>query len=239
MAQQVTYVNSAPTGVVAQYFGSPGTTDRWYWIQAIYTGGLSALTGAPKVTTGGLNNNNRVSIEWNSMAGAIGYNVFYTTTSTAPSSGSILLGTVTYPTFVDQGISTTPSTATVTIGGNGLLTARGHYSFATDGGAIATITLAVSDTIPLGAIMVGGYAFVNTALTSGGSATISIGTSAGSSAAALKAATAVASYSLAAVLPLVPTFAVPVRMTAAGTLTITVAVATLLTGEMDIVVYFN
>lgn len=241
MAQQISYVNPAPTGVTAKFFGtSGGATTRYYWVQAIYTGGLSALQGAPVVTAlAALDNNNRVQVEWSAMAGAIGYNVFYTTSATAPTTGLILLGTTTYPAFTDNGQSNSPMQATVVVGGNGLLTARAHFSFATDGGAVGLITLALSDTIPLGAIMQGGYAFVNVALTSEGAATIAIGTSAGSAANALKAAAAVAGYSLAAVLPLVPTFAIPVRMTAAGTITITVATAALLTGEMDVTVFYS
>jgi len=242
MAQQISYANVAPTGVLAKYFGtSGGATTRYYWVQAIYTGGLSPLQGAPVVTAlAALDNNNRVQVEWNAMAGAIGYNVFYTTTSTAPTSGLILIGTVTYPAFTDNGSSNSPMQATVIVGGaSGSTVARAAFSFANDGGAIGLITLSLSDLIPAGAIITGGFIYVGTALTSGGSAIISVGTSAGSSASALLAATAVASFSANAVIPLVPTAAVPVRMTAAGTVTITVATAALTAGAFTVTIFYS
>ncbi len=53
-----------------------------------------------------------------------------------------------------------------------LKTWAGDYSFATDGGVVGTITLRSNDgPIPTGAVVVGGYMDVTTALTSDGSAT--------------------------------------------------------------------
>jgi hypothetical protein len=56
----------------------------------------------------------------------------------------------------------------------GLRTARADYDFSVDGGAVGTLGLIGSAAIPSGAVIVGGYVDVQTALTSGGSATVAI-----------------------------------------------------------------
>ncbi len=113
--------------------------------------------------------------------------------------------------------------------------AYARNSFAVDGGATGLITPAVNTVIPANAIVLGGLMNPSTALV-GATATISAGTSAGSSAASLKAATAVATYSIDALLPTVPVFtaATAVKMSAAGSITLTVAVAPLTAGVMEI-----
>lgn len=122
---------------------------------------------------------------------------------------------------------------------NGLLrVAHAKYDFAVDGGVVGPITPANSDTIPDNAILVGATHNSPTAVTSLGSATVAVGTSAGSSAAALLAATAKATLSADAVLNGVPTLAVPVKMTAAGKIQITVAVADLTAGVIEVWVYY-
>jgi hypothetical protein len=124
-----------------------------------YPEGRSALAGAPVlVGPASLDHNNQVSITWNPMAGAIGYNVYYTTTSTAPTgaaAATTLLGSVTEPNFLDNGVSNSPSTGFVVV--DGILTARARYDFAIDGDPLAPglITLANSDTIPKNAILIG------------------------------------------------------------------------------------
>lgn len=57
--------------------------------------------------------------------------------------------------------------------GGGRKSAVGLYSFATDGGAVGDITLR-GDSIPSGAVLVDAVIKVDTALTSGGSATVAI-----------------------------------------------------------------
>ena len=117
--------------------------------------------------------------------------------------------------------------------------ARAKYDFATDGGAISTITPALNSTIPNDAVIVGGTINSTTAATSGGSATIAVGTSAGSSTTSILGATAVGSFTTDAVLNSAATFAAPVKMTAAGSITITIATADLTAGVIEItVVYF-
>lgn len=117
--------------------------------------------------------------------------------------------------------------------------ARAKYDFAVDGGAQGLITPATNAVIPDNAIIVGGLANATTAL-AGATATIAIGTSAGSSTTSLKTATAVASYSADAVLALVPvmTAATAVKLTAAGSITITVATADLTAGVLEVTVFY-
>lgn len=50
----------------------------------------------------------------------------------------------------------------------------GEYNFAQDGGAVGTIALTGALGIPSGAFIVGGFIQVDTALTSGGAATIAV-----------------------------------------------------------------
>ncbi len=121
---------------------------------------------------------------------------------------------------------------------SGIKFAKATYDFAVDGGATTLITPAagVNYIIPSGSIIIGGVIDILTTFTSGGSATISVGLSAGASgAAALKAATAVASWTagLMAIIPLF-TAATMIKMTANGTVTLTVAVAALTAGKADI-----
>lgn len=237
---QMTTYNPAPTGAIAKYIGSSGgSQQRNYWVQAIFPSGTSVLAQANTLTgtLAGLDNNNKVYIEWNPMADAIGYIVFYTTTTTAPTQGAILLGVTTAPNFTDNGQSNSLGTSQVIVGG-GLMVARAQYNFTNDGGVAGLIAPALADTIPAGAVMVGGTVNVTVAVTSGGSATVSIGTSAGSSASAILAATAKASLTLDALINAVPVFATPVKMTAAGTITFTIGTANLTAGVIEVFVLY-
>lgn len=242
MAIAMTQNLSAPSGVVATYFGSTGgSTTRYYWIQAIYASGKSipASSNALASTLASLSNGNQVEVTWNPMYGAIGYNVYYTTTSTAPVAGAVAVASVTAPNFTDSGQSNSPGTGYVS--SDGLRMARARYDFAVDGGgAPGLITLAVSDIIPDNAVICGGFCNSITAASTGSSPTIAIGTSAGSAANSLKAATASSTFSTDAIVALVPvwTAATAIKMTAAGTITITTATAALTAGVFDIVVFY-
>lgn len=124
--------------------------------------------------------------------------------------------------------------------GGSLRMARAKYDFAVDGGgAPGLITPATNAIIPDNAIIIGGIANPTTALV-GSSTTIAIGTSAGSAANSLKAATAEATFSADALVALVPVFTAgsAVKMTAAGSITITTAVAALTAGVMEITVFY-
>lgn len=114
--------------------------------------------------------------------------------------------------------------------------AKMTYDFTLDGGAIATITPRDSPIIPAGAIILGGVIDITTALTSGGSATISLGFGSGAEKAALKALTAVASYALGTTLVIVPIFtgATVYKVLTESKMTLTVAVATLIGGKMSV-----
>lgn len=141
-----------------------------------------------------------------------------------------------------------PSTldaSTLTKGGVGVLTtasglrvAHAKYDFAVDGGAQGTIAPTNSDTIPDNAILVAVTINSPTAVTSDGSATVAIGTSAGSSTTSIKGATAKASYSADALLNGVPVFATPVKLTAAGTITFTIGTADLTAGVIEVWVLY-
>jgi hypothetical protein len=148
--------------------------------------------------------------------------------------------------FSASGVPTLPSlsvtedaiAASSAIGLGVLRVAHAKYSFGVDGGVTGLITPASTAVIPAKAIMIGGTVNVTTAVTSLGSATLSVGTSAGSSASALLAATAKASLGAAAIVNAVPTLAVPVKMSAAGSITVTVGTADLTAGVVEIFIYY-
>lgn len=120
----------------------------------------------------------------------------------------------------------------------GLRVAYAKYDFAVDGGAQGTIAPTNSSTIPDNAILVGATLNSTSAVTSNGSATVAVGTSAGSSTTSIKGATAKASWSADAVLNGVPVFATPVKLTAAGTITFTIGTADLTAGVIEAFVYY-
>lgn len=121
-----------------------------------------------------------------------------------------------------------------------LKTAKFTYDFTVDGGAVATITPTNSPTLPAGAIILGGVIDIITTLTSGGAATIALGTSAGSAVNSLKVTTAVATWAAGVTVPLTPVFtaATYVKLTAAGRLTLTVTAFALTAGKFDVTVVY-
>lgn len=74
------------TGHTARYQGdSGGATTRYYWVQAIYPGGrapISTYSAAVGIAT--LTRNSFVQVSWPAMPGAIAYDVFRTTSTSAP-----------------------------------------------------------------------------------------------------------------------------------------------------------
>lgn len=115
--------------------------------------------------------------------------------------------------------------------------AKAIYNFATDGGAIATITPANNASLPNNAVVVAATINSTTAVTSAGSATVSIGTIGGTTTSIL-AATAKASLSANAVLNGVPVFATPVKLTTGGSISFTVGTAVLTAGVIECVLYY-
>lgn len=136
-----------------------------------------------------------------------------------------------------------PNFDSVNVTGSGtgpsvLRAAKAIYSFATDGGAVSTITPNGTVALPANAVIVGATVNSTTAVLSAGAATVSIGTSAGSSATSILAATGKASLSVNAILNGVPVLATPVKLTAAGSITFTVGTAALTAGVIEAVVYY-
>lgn len=230
MATKMSQGFTPPGGLSARYYGAPGgSTTYYYWVQAIYAFGRSNLAGSVSLGSApaALSAQNFIVVSWAAMPGAIGYNVFRSTASTIPTVAASLVGTVTANVYTDMGA--TPTTTDVV--DDGVRLARARYEFAVDGGgAPGLITLAKSDTIPNGAVIINGVIMVQAALV-GSSTTIAIGTSAGSAANSIKTATAEATYAANAVLSIETT---KFRMSADGTITITTATAALTAGTMDI-----
>ena len=114
------------------------------------------------------------------------------------------------------------------------------YSFAQQGGAIATIALTGKLIIPAGAVIVGGYVDITTPLTSGGAATIAMQVEAAND---ILTAVAVASWTAGRknVLPAPATGALTastyVKTTAARDISIVVAAAALTAGAFRVVLF--
>lgn len=114
--------------------------------------------------------------------------------------------------------------------------AHAIYDFSVDGGA--SCTPASTALIPANALIIGGTVNATTAVTASGSATLGVGTTAGSTSTSILAATAKATLSLDAVLNAVPTLAVPVKMTAAGSISVLIATGPLTAGVVEVFVYY-
>ena len=122
-----------------------------------------------------------------------------------------------------------------------LKVARGDYSFAVDGGAQGTIALMGGTLIPSGAIIVGGFVEVTTALTSGGAATIACQVNAAND---ILTAVAVASWTAGRknILPAMTsgalTASTSVKTTAARDISIVIAAADLTAGAFKVVLFY-
>jgi hypothetical protein len=143
---------------------------------------------------------------------------------------------------ISNGLNPVVDSVIITGNGNGLSalrTAKAIYRFSVDGGAIATITPNSGATLPNDAVIVGAHINTTTTTASAGAATISVGTSAGSSAVSLLAATAFTSFTADTILAGIPTMAVPLKLTAAGNLTVTIGTATLTAGVVEVTVLYH
>jgi hypothetical protein len=128
--------------------------------------------------------------------------------------------------------------AASTVGLGALRYAKATYDFAVDGGAVSLITPASNAIIPINAVILGGIIDVITPFTTSASGTMAIGTSAGSAANSIKAALAAASYTgLVAVVP-VFTAATMFKMSAAGSITCTIATGALTAGKANIILAY-
>ncbi len=130
----------------------------------------------------------------------------------------------------------------VAFGVSALRVAHAQYSFAVDGGGIATLTPINNFTLPVNSIVIGCSLNSTTALTSGGSATIAVGLIGGGGATgSLVAATAVASWSLNAKVQAVPvpqTASTWIKLTASAQASVTIAVATVTAGILEIYCFY-
>lgn len=236
------------TGVTARYQGpgSPSFTTTWYyWIQALYISGwanLSSSANTGAYAPSGLFNNGFVAVQWDPAPGAIGYMIFRNTTGTKPASGATGIFIASSETgFKDDG--TFPSFTAVPRY-DGVYVAKAIYDFSVDGGAETAIIPSISDIIPAGAVVFGGFVNSPTAVTSGGSATVAVGTSAGSSADSILGATGKASFTTDAVLEVLgtnsqaATQAPSFKMTAAGQIQLTVGAAALTAGVIEVNVLY-
>lgn len=117
--------------------------------------------------------------------------------------------------------------------------ARGRYDFAVDGGAVGDIDLTPPAQIPANAVIMGGFVEVDTAPTSGGSATIAVKVEAANdiiNAAAIGGAP----WSTTGRKSVIPVFtgASTVKTTAARKIIATVATAALTAGAFDVVLFY-
>lgn len=132
------------------------------------------------------------------------------------------------------------NTASIVALGAGV-TYHAKYSFAVDGGAISTITVTTNSTIPANFVIQNFSFNCVTAGASLGSATVSAGLSAGGGgAAALMAATAVASLTTNAFIqgkPVPQDVTKWIKMSAQGSVTVTIAVAALTAGIFEMYLF--
>ena len=122
------------------------------------------------------------------------------------------------------------------------LVCHAQYNFNVDGGADGLITPLNNCTIPANAVITNVAINSTTAVTSAGSATMSVGsTNSGSGAAAFLALTAKATYAVGAFVQAIPvpsTASTWIKTTTAGSITVTPAVATLTAGVVEIYVFY-
>jgi hypothetical protein len=134
---------------------------------------------------------------------------------------------------------------TVTPGATAEKTIQAEYDFAIDGGAIGTITLrqtgsTLPNLLPTGSVIVGGYIEVLTTLTSGGAATVGINSEAAGDIKAAATAFTVYATTGSGIVSILPSFGTTaVKTTAARSLAITIAAATVTAGKFRVVVFYK
>lgn len=127
-----------------------------------------------------------------------------------------------------------------------LKTVAGEYDVAVDGGAVSTITLrgapnySVGNDIPIGSVIESGYIEVDTAVTSGGAATVAVSAE-GAGDLVAAAAVSGAPWSTTGRKSIIPvaTGATSVKTTAARQLTVTIATAALTAGKFRVVIHYR
>ena len=122
--------------------------------------------------------------------------------------------------------------------GQGLKWVRGRYDFAVDGGATGTIAI-TSEKIPSGAIILGGVLEVDTALASGGSATVAVKVEGAADTIAVTAFDA-SPWSSTGRKSVIPAFtgAASLKTTAARDISVVIAAAALTGGVFDVMLAY-
>lgn len=115
--------------------------------------------------------------------------------------------------------------------------ARADYDFAVDGGAVSAITLR-GDSIPSGAVIVDVLLHVETAVTSGGAATLAIGTEAATDMNAADAVSGAPWSTTGAKRGDFTATTAPVKTTAARGIVATIATAALTAGKFSVLVWY-
>lgn len=121
------------------------------------------------------------------------------------------------------------------VAARGIKWVRARYSFAAEGGAVSTIALTGSTVIPSGAVILGGFADVVTAVTSGGAGTLAIQVNAANDIVAA-AAVSGAPWSTVGRKSIIPVFtgATAVKTTAARDISAVIGAVALTAGVVDI-----
>lgn len=126
--------------------------------------------------------------------------------------------------------------------GTGLKLARGRYDFAVDGGAVGTIPIGAigAEKIPTSAVILGGLIEVETAVTSGGAATVAVQVEAAGDIVAA-APVSGAPWSTTGRKSVIPAFtgATSVKTSAAREISIVVASAALTGGVFDVLIVYT
>lgn len=125
-------------------------------------------------------------------------------------------------------------------GTRGVKEYKGEYDFAVDGGAVGSITLRSDETLPNGAIVLGGLIEVDTILASGGAATVALDSEAAGDILAA-AAFGGAPWSTVGRKSVIPAFtgATSVKTTAERKPAVTIAAAALTGGKFRVVLFYR
>jgi len=170
---------------------------------------------------------------YQNVATAAGYLGFYGTAPIAQPAATDILATV----LSNLGLRAAGRANRIT---SGFGVAYACYDYATDSHVQGAVNPAITATLPSGAIVLGGVVHVITGVTSGGAATLAIGTVAGSSATALLAATAKGTLVTDYKVNTVPVFtnATFLRLTADGAINFTIGAADLTAGKVEVWVLY-
>lgn len=122
--------------------------------------------------------------------------------------------------------------------GQSIQVVRGRYDFAVDGGVVGDIDLSKTAVIPPSAVILGGFVEVDTALTSGGSATVAVKVE-GAADIVAAAAFGGAPWSTTGRKSVIPAFTgvTVVKTTATRKILATIATAALTAGAFDVVLF--